>query len=126
MAAIGSALDRVVGYANMAGSSSLNITDATTGVSKQGMQKYIDDINAKVITETIKLLDETGDIADAVHKSWSGESAEKFLMAFADSISRIKEDLKNEEQNLLSKLQALQFSYIQQDRMMAEDIASQF
>lgn len=108
------------------GDSSLDIKNATTGISKSGMKTYVSNVNVAVIDETIKKLRDTGGISDAVEAAWAGKSKEAFLKALDKSIQRIIEDLEKERDNLNAKFDNLEYSYLSQDEKLAQDIESQF
>lgn len=108
------------------GDSSLDIKNATTGISKSGMKTYVENVNVAVIDETIKKLKNTSGISDAVDAAWAGKSKEAFLKALDKSIQRIINDLEKERDNLNARFDSLEYSYLSQDEKLAQDIESQF
>lgn len=104
----------------MAINNNLQMGDLTIGVSKAGMDSYIENLKLEIITNTIQKMDNIQAIEAAINKGWQGESRDKFLTLFKKQRDLIKEDLKKEYKDLEFRLQELEASYYKQDKEMLD------
>lgn len=84
------------------------------GLSKKGIQKYIDDLDfdVKAIKEAIKAVD---GIQKAIDKGWQGYSRDVFYEDFNESIEDLLDSVEKESKDLKNRLEELQNNLINQD-----------
>ncbi len=92
----------------------------TEGISKSGVEAYVEYLQVEVIQSLINKLDDVGEIQAAIDKGWQGESRDKFLRAFASTINQTEEEIQAEFKNLVDRLSELIQSYYKQDENMME------
>ena len=89
------------------GSTNLDINSLTTGVSKAGLQTYMDELKVNALLEVCREIDNINELVQAINNCWQGESRDRFLENFSQMREEIKNDLTSEYSNLESKLQSL-------------------
>lgn len=89
------------------GPSNLDISSLTTGVSKEGLRTYMEELKTNVLLEMSRELDNTNDVIQAINNCWEGQSKTRFLDNFSKIREEIKNDLALEYSNLESKLESL-------------------
>lgn len=103
----------------------MTIQDATYGISKTGMEQYINSLNASLIGDTKKILEQVEGIQSAVDAGWNGAAKASFLKSLQESIIKVEQDLDKEEVSLRRRLDELQASYIYQETHIAKAIDEQ-
>lgn len=93
----------------------VDIADMTQGVSKAGMQTYIDSLKISLLDEVKSKLEDVGAIQTAVDAGWQGKSRDKFFEMFEKSINEIEDDLEAEFKDLNGRLNELANNYYSQD-----------
>ena len=96
-------------------STGVDIADMTQGVSKAGMQTYIDSLKISLLDEVKNKLEDVSAIQTAVDAGWQGKSRDKFFEMFEKSINEIENDLKDEFNDLNGRLNELANNYYSQD-----------
>lgn len=98
------------------GSTNLDISSLTTGVSKAGLEQYLETLKTIALKETIAEIDRVDEVITAINNCWQGESRDRFLEAFAKMRELIKSDLAREYENLDSKMHSLIYEMYELDR----------
>ncbi len=93
----------------------------TEGLSKQGMEAYLDNLRLGILNDVGNALDNTDDLQQAINKGWQGVSRDKFVAQFNKAVETIKEDLAQEYADLVNKLSELAQNYYIQDANMIQD-----
>ena len=93
----------------------------TEGVSKQGMEDYLEKLKAELLVGVANVMDETEDMVNVINQGWQGVSRDKFFEQFDKAISATKADLYYEYCDLVNKLSELAQNYYSQDANMIVD-----
>ena len=89
------------------GSTNLGIESLTTGVSKAGLDKYLEDLRTATLLVVSKEINNCDDVISAINNCWQGESRDRFLEAFKLMRQEIGNDINWEFRNLEEKLNSL-------------------
>ena len=99
----------------------LGINDLSIGVSTSGLQAYLDELRASLLTEVESKIDDYTTVKSALDKGWQGVSRDNFETNFQEMREKVKEDLRLEYSNLHARIEELAYNYVQQDKNMIVD-----
>lgn len=103
------------------GGADVGIADLTEGISHAGMEAYLEELKATVLTETINVINNEADaLQNAINVGWQGRARDVFFDKFNTVRSNIAEDLTQEYYDLVARLQELEDNYFNQDKKMLE------
>lgn len=86
----------IVGKANAATSSNgIGISEMSHGFDANGINEYLEQIKAIVLTEAIDALKDTSEIKKAVEANWNGKSASDFLIQLNKSVNHVAEQYES-------------------------------
>ena len=102
------------------GSTEMSWEGTSEGVSRAGMEGYLEFLKLNVVEKVIEKLEATEEMNQVINKYWQGQSRDKFLQSFAKTINEVEEDIRSEFSDLADKLSDLYNSYIDQDRQMID------
>ena len=91
--------------------------DVSYGLSKKGMDKYIDDLKLD-IDAVKKAVKDVDGIQKAVDKGWQGYSRDVFYQDFDESIENLLDSVEKEYKDLKNRLEELEDNLINQDVKM--------
>lgn len=94
--------------------------DVSQGISKEGMQQYMENLQADLLTKVNEKLEETDGISQAIARGWQGQSRDKFLDQFEKGIRAVQSDLQSEYSDLMMRLSELTSNYYSQDAKMVD------
>ena len=92
--------------------------DVSQGISKQGMEEYIQNLQTDLLTKVNEKLEDTDAMAQAIARGWQGQSRDNFLDQFEKGIRTVQSDLKSEYSDLMMRLSELTRNYYEQDAKM--------
>ena len=91
---------------------SVGLADLDIGASYSGAQEYYNEINSKMIAETIKILDNfQTEVLDVVKKGWIGASYALFETDMQNRVAEIKTQLTKEGEALAKRLVSIAEAY---------------
>ncbi len=96
----------------------IGIGDMTTGIDKDGMDKYIENLRLNLLEEVQKTINDVTEIENVIKAGWQGVACENFLKNFATAREKICDDLSNEFEDVKNRLSELQANYFVQDENM--------
>lgn len=99
----------------------LGIDNLDIGVSTEGAANYFEELRADLLTSVQNMIDEVGEVENALNKGWQGVSRDKFDAQFKASREALKNDLAREYADLVTKISDIVESYINQDKNMIID-----
>lgn len=99
----------------------LDLSDATVGISRVGLENYRQDLQLHVIDDTKELLRDYKDIATAIGNGWNGRAAQKFIDNFDCSVNSACDALDQISKAIDALFEAVQNSMIKQDEEMIEE-----
>lgn len=102
-------------------SDNLDIGEASIGISKQGLEKYRQELQFSVINDTKDALRDYKVIPDAVSTSWNGTAAQKFINNLDASVEKACDALDQISKAIDALFDTVQNSMIKQDEEMIED-----
>lgn len=94
--------------------------DVSQGISKQGMEQYIEDLKADLLIKVSEKLEDTDAMAQAIARGWQGQSRDNFLDQFEKGIRAVQADLASEYSDLMMRLSELTRNYYEQDAKMVD------
>lgn len=94
--------------------------DVSQGISKQGMEEYIQNLRTDLLTKVNEKLEDTDAMAQAIARGWQGQSRDNFLNQFEKGIRTVQSDLRSEYTDLLMRLSELTSNYYEQDAKMVD------
>lgn len=112
------AVDGVVGLKSE--SRTMDFENVTEGVSRSGMNGYLEYLRVDVITKILEALDNTDEMSTAINNGWQGQSRDKFLSQLRGAIKASKNDIYKEFSNLADRLSDLYQDYMKQDANMID------
>ena len=98
------------------GSSKLSIDELTMGVSGTGMDSYIKALQLKIVTQTVKKLENLKAVTKTIKSGWAGQSYDAFEKDLLTRIAEIKTELEAERDDLNKKLLDVKGAYYAIDR----------
>lgn len=100
----------------------LTISEMTTGMSSGGMQQYLENIKAEILTSVTEKLDTARDeINKSLRTAWVGQSEQRFETLLTDAVENLKTELKAEYNALESRLNELQNNYFNQENALISE-----
>lgn len=99
----------------------MDFQSADFGVNIVGMNEYIEDINAIVLTQVATALRNTQEVEAAVRKGWHGAAPEQFIANLNKAKEQIVESLKQLEQTFEVELKGIQSSILDMDANLVEE-----
>lgn len=99
----------------------MDFQSADFGVNIVGMNEYIEDINAIVLTQVATALRNTQEVEAAVRKGWHGLAPEQFIANLNKAKEQIVESLKQLEQTFEVELKGIQSSILDMDANLVEE-----
>ncbi len=106
----------------MDGTGELAINEMSTGMSVAGMQDYLENIKAEILTNVTNQLDTARDeITKSVRTAWVGQSEERFETLLTDAVDDVKTELTAEYNALASRLNELQNNYFNQENALISE-----
>lgn len=106
----------------MEGSGELTISEMSTGMSTTGMQEYLDQIKAEILTDISNQLDTAREeIIKVLKTAWVGQSEERFETLLTDAVDDVKTELTAEYNALASRLNELQNNYFNQENALISE-----
>lgn len=103
------------------GGNDLGFEGISEGISKQGMEAYLEQLKLDLLNSVSEKLDDTQDMQNAINAGWQGASRDKFYRKFDTAIEATKEDLAAEYADLVNKLSELAQDFYAQDANMIDD-----
>ena len=100
------------------GNQKVDIGNLSYGVSKKGMETYLTNLKAELLTDSKKKLEDVKAIQAAVDAGWQGIARDKFFVDFEQAINNIIKHLESEYGDLQSRLVEMANSYYSQDTNM--------
>lgn len=104
------------------GGNNMGISEMTEGISTNGMEEYLENLKAHLLTETTKIINDTSALESAINSGWQGQSRDKFIEKFNEARMAISMDLKKEFKDLQNRLAELEMNYFAQDSKMIDII----
>lgn len=99
----------------------LSIDVLDIGVSKQGMEQYMEALKIELLDSVKEKLNTEFDaIMIEINKGWQGSSRDRFEEKFRKQIGHIKNDLEDEYKDLSARLVELANFYYKQDESMLD------
>lgn len=100
----------------------LGIGDLSIGVSKAGMQSYIDNLSDQIFNRTGRdLTSGCSDLISVISDGWQGVSRDKFASDFKDNISQILENIEVQRKNFETELTTLMNNYLNIDSIVYDN-----
>ena len=100
------------------GGRDMAFTQVTHGISKQGIEGYLEYLKLSIITQIEQKLDDTSGFETAINKGWQGASRDVFFEKVGKAIKSTKDEINAEFNNLRLKLSQLTNDYYGQDKAM--------
>lgn len=101
------------------GGGSLAITEMTTGMSASGMETYLENIKAEILTNVQGQLDTARDnINNKLKQAWVGQSEERFEQLLTKAVDDVKVELEAEYNALAARIGELQNDYYNQENAL--------
>jgi len=94
----------------------LTIQEVSYGISKAGMDAYIDALQLDVEQPIRDVLNDTTSLKKAVESGWQGKSKDAFLKLLDNSVKELDKEIEAEFDNLASKLTELKKQYYDIDK----------
>lgn len=94
--------------------------DVSQGISKQGMEEYMENLKTDLLVKVNEQLEETDTMAQAIARGWQGQSRDNFLDQFEKGIRAVQADLLSEYSDLMMRLGELTKNYYAQDAKMVD------
>ncbi|HIQ64446.1 MAG TPA: hypothetical protein IAC85_01780 [Candidatus Faecenecus gallistercoris] len=108
--------------AGTASSGDLSINEMTTGMSVAGMEQYLENIKAEVLTSVTNQLDTARDeIIKSLKTAWVGQSEERFETLLTDAVEDVKTELNAEYNALASRISELENNYFNQENALISE-----
>ena len=104
------------------GASDTGISDLTVGISKSGMEAYIQQLKADLLDTSVEKINDTSNMLNAINSGWQGASRDNFISDFNAAREAIANDLIAEYNDLAARLQELQDNYFKQDSELYEKL----
>ena len=106
----------------MDGTGELSINEMSTGMSVAGMQDYLENIKAEILTNVTNQFDTARDeITKSVRTAWVGQSEQRFETLLSEAIEDLKVELNAEYNALASRLNELQNNYFNQENALISE-----
>lgn len=94
--------------------------DVSQGISIKGMEEYIQNLQADLLTKVNEKLEDTDAMSQAIARGWQGQSRDNFLVSFERGIRAVQSDLQAEYSDLMYRLSELTKNYYDQDKNMVD------
>ena len=98
----------------------MDFYDVTSGISGKDYVGFIEYLRVDVLEKIKQELDNTTAINNSINAGWQGESRDRFLQKFDNTIAATKSELNIEFKTLVGKLNELAQSYYKQDSKMID------
>ena len=98
----------------------LALDGMSEGVSKKGMEAYMEKLQIELLKGVSEKLEDTDGISAAIIQGWQGEARDAFLTKFSKAIQQVEQDLMAEYTDLLYRLSELAENYYEQDKKMMD------
>ena len=103
-------------------SSELGIGEMTTGMSASGMEQYLENIKAEILTSVTEKLDTARDeIIKSLKTAWVGQSEQRFETLLTDAVEDVKTELNAEYNALASRINELENNYFNQENALISE-----
>lgn len=103
-------------------SGELSIGEMTTGMSAAGMEQYLENIKAEILTKVTSQLDTARDeIIKSLRTAWVGQSEQRFETLLADAVEDLKTELNAEYNALASRIRELENNYFNQENALISE-----
>ena len=100
----------------------LSINEMSIGMSVAGMQDYLENIKAEILTNVTNQLDTARDeITKSVRTAWVGQSEQRFETLLSEAVEDLKVELNAEYNALASRLNELQNNYFNQENALISE-----
>ena len=96
----------------------LDISSATMGISRTGLENYRQELQFNVINETKDALRDYKDVVDVIGTAWNGAAAQKFVNNFHSSTESACAALDEISKAIDALFAAINNSMIKQDEEM--------
>lgn len=96
----------------------LGIGEITQGFSRTGAEAYKDDINAKAITETCRLLRDIEAIRTALEAGWQGQAQLNFMTNLQNAVETTATSIESLKATLDGQFAAIEEAWAKQDSEM--------
>lgn len=97
----------------------LSIGDMSTGMSTAGMEQYLENIKAGILTKVTSQLDTASEeIIKVLRTAWVGPSEQRFETLLTDTVDDLKTELTAEYDALASRISELENNYVNQENAL--------
>ncbi len=105
----------------------MGIDELTYGVSKSGVEEYINKINLDVLDNVIKKIQDTDDVKTSLRAGWAGKGEEDFEASLENAVGLAVDEIESVKKKIETTLNDLKDKMFTQDtNIYSEGAKTQF